>query len=147
MISSPANYREVQQELNAEIHRTTIWPVVVSVDGNISMPEKTGFIDRDGSYIMLIPDGSFKRFKAGFLGLALREENFTRLWSSEARFVVAGTNEFPVSVQKEILELFSIFRIYNCIIVSQEPYAIDREYRRLENINDLDTGIKFGVYT
>jgi hypothetical protein len=32
VISSPSNYRDVQQELIAEIHRTAIWPVVVCVD-------------------------------------------------------------------------------------------------------------------
>ena len=49
MISSPATYRDVQQELIAEIHRTSIWPIVVNVDGNISIPEKSDFIDRDGN--------------------------------------------------------------------------------------------------
>ena len=71
MISSPSTYRDVQQELIAEIHRTSIWPVVVTVDGNISMPEKSDFIDRDGSYIILIPDGNLKSFKAEILGLAI----------------------------------------------------------------------------
>jgi archaellum component FlaG (FlaF/FlaG flagellin family) len=42
----------VQQELVEEIHRISIWPVVVIVDGNISKPYKTDFIDRDGSYII-----------------------------------------------------------------------------------------------
>jgi hypothetical protein len=61
----------VQQELIAEIHRTSIWPVVVAVDGNISKQNKTGFIDGDGSYIILIPDGNFKNFLAEVLGLIL----------------------------------------------------------------------------
>jgi hypothetical protein len=147
VISSPANYREVQQELIAEIHRTAIWPVVVTVDGNISIPEKTNFIDKDWSYIILLPDGSFKSFKAQLKGLAITRGIFTRLWNSEARFVVAGTKEFPTSIQKEIFDHFSRARIYNCIIVSQEPYAIDKEYSRMENMNDVDTGMKFGVYT
>jgi len=30
----------VQQELIAEIHRTSIWPVVVTVDGNIALRMK-----------------------------------------------------------------------------------------------------------
>jgi len=60
VISSPAIYRDVQQELIAEIHRTSIWPVDVTVDGNISIPEKSDFIDRDGSYIILIADGNTK---------------------------------------------------------------------------------------
>jgi len=51
VISSPAAYRDAQQELIAEIHRTAMWSVVVTVDSNISMPEESDFIDRDGSYI------------------------------------------------------------------------------------------------
>jgi hypothetical protein len=47
--TSSANYRDVQQELSAEIQLTAIWPAVFSVDGNISKPDKTDFIDRDGS--------------------------------------------------------------------------------------------------
>jgi hypothetical protein len=49
VISSPSTYRDVQQELIAEIHRTSTWSVVVSVGGNISKPKKTDFIDKDGS--------------------------------------------------------------------------------------------------
>ena len=60
MISSPSNYRAVQRELIAEIHRTSLWPVVVTVGGNISKRDKTDFIDRDGSYIILTPDGNFE---------------------------------------------------------------------------------------
>jgi hypothetical protein len=40
VISSPSKYRDVQQELIAETQRTAIWPVVVSVDGNISERSK-----------------------------------------------------------------------------------------------------------
>ena len=64
VISSPAAYRDVQQELIAEVHRTSIWSVVVNVDGNIIKPDETGFIDRDGSYIILLPNENFKRFVA-----------------------------------------------------------------------------------
>jgi hypothetical protein len=60
LISSPVSYRDVQEELIAEIHRTAIWPVVVSVDGNISKPDQIDYIDGDGSYIILIADGSIK---------------------------------------------------------------------------------------
>ena len=69
MISSTSTYRDVQQELIARIQRTAIWPVVVTVDGNISIPDKSDFIDRDGSYIILIPDGNIKSFKAEINGL------------------------------------------------------------------------------
>jgi hypothetical protein len=49
----------VQQELIAEIHRTSLWPTVVTVEGNISKPNETDFVDIEGSYIILIPDGNF----------------------------------------------------------------------------------------
>jgi archaellum component FlaG (FlaF/FlaG flagellin family) len=61
----------VQQELIAEIQPTAIWPVVVTVDGNISKPDETDFIDRDGSYIILISDGDINSLKAEILGLIL----------------------------------------------------------------------------
>jgi hypothetical protein len=91
VISSPSTYRDVQRELFAEIHRTAIWPVVVTFDGNIRLPDKTDFIDRDGSYIILIPDRNFKSFEAEINGPAKgRENKFTKVWNSETRFVVAG---------------------------------------------------------
>jgi hypothetical protein len=96
VISSPLNYRDVQQELITEIHRTSIWPVVVTVDGSISKPDKTDFIHRDCSYIILIPDGNIKRLEAEINVLALNQTKFTRLWNYEARFVVAGANEFSM---------------------------------------------------
>ena len=46
VISSPATNRDVQQELIAEIQRTSFWSVVVTVEGNISIPKNSGFIDR-----------------------------------------------------------------------------------------------------
>jgi len=68
VISSPATYRDVQQELIAEIHRTAIWPAVVNVDGNISIPEKSDFVDRNGSYIILIPDENIKTLSLKLMG-------------------------------------------------------------------------------
>ena len=53
MISSPAAYRDIHQELIAEIQRTSFWPVVVNVDGNIRKPNESDFIDRDGSYYQM----------------------------------------------------------------------------------------------
>jgi len=147
VISSPRKYRDVQQELIAEIHRTSIWPVVVNVDGNINIPEKSDFIDRDGNYIILIPDGNIGSFRAEFSGLAQESNKYKRLWNSEARFVVAGANEFSTLEQRNILNSFSILRIYNCIIVSQEHYAIDKEDSSPKNVNDVYTGMKLGVYT
>jgi hypothetical protein len=51
LVSLPANYRDVQLELITEIHRNSVWPVVVTVDGNINKPNKTDFIDRDGNLL------------------------------------------------------------------------------------------------
>jgi hypothetical protein len=101
VISSPAAYRDVQQELIAEIRRTSLWPVVVTVDGNISKPDETEFIDRDGSYIILIPDWNIKSLKAEINELDKGQGQFTRLWIYEARlfcgwsklFLNVATNE------------------------------------------------------
>ena len=148
MISSPNSYRDVQQELIAEIHRNCMWPVVVTVDGNISIPEKSDFIDRDGSYIIVTPDGNIKSVKTDILGLIVDQGNkFTILWNSEARFVVAGANEFSMSQQMDIFEYFSRLRIYNSIIVSQNLDVIDKEYIRPTKDNEVSTGMKLVVYT
>jgi hypothetical protein len=71
VISSPANKRDVQQEMIAEIQRTSIWPVVVTVDGNIRIAEKSEFIDRDGCYIILITHGNIESIIAEISGLIL----------------------------------------------------------------------------
>jgi hypothetical protein len=102
----------VQQELIAEIHRTAIWPVVVTFDGNISIPDETDFIDRDGSHIILIPYGNSKRFVAAIDGIAKDGTTFKRVWNSESRFVVAGANEFSMSQKMEIFDSFSKLRIW-----------------------------------
>jgi hypothetical protein len=60
---------------------------------------------------------------------------------------VAGTNDFSMSQQKDIFDYFSKFRIYNCIIVSQDHYVINKEYSRSINVNVVDTGMRLGVYT
>jgi hypothetical protein len=107
VISSQGTYRNVQQELIAENHTTFIWPVVVTVDWNISIKEESDFIDRDGSYIILIPDGNIKSFQVEFNGLAEgRNNKFTSLWNSKTRFVVAGANEFPMLQQTDIINYF-----------------------------------------
>ena len=138
----------MQQELIADFHRISIWPVVVTVDGNISMNNKTDFIDRFGSYIILIPDGNFKNFLFEINGIAQDTEyKFTSLWNSEARFVVAGSNSFSMSQQTAIFDYFSKRRIYNCIIVSQEYDVINYEYSKPKNVNDIDAGMKLAVYT
>ena len=147
VISSPSNYRDVQQELIAEIHRTSVWPVVVTVDGNFIKTDETSFIDRDGSYIILIPDGNIKYIHAELLELHLdRKNKFTKIWNSEARFVVAAANELSMSQLKEIFDDLSIFRVYNCIIVCREHYEITKKYRSQINANDVDAVMKLGVY-
>jgi hypothetical protein len=137
----------VQQELIAEIHPSSIRPVVVTVDGNISIPEEKDFIDRDSNCIILIKDGSFESFVAEVNGLILGRGKFNSFWNSESGFVVAGTNEFSTWLQTKIFHYFSLLRIYNCIIVSQEHYVIDKEYSRQINGNDINTSMKLGVYT
>jgi hypothetical protein len=148
VISATATYRDVQMELIAEIHRTSTWPVVVTVDGIISKTDETEFIDKDGSYIILIPDGNIESFKVQFNGLAEgRNNKSTRFWNSEARFVVAGANEFSMSQQTDIFEYFSKFRIYNCIIVSHGHYVIDNVYSRPIIHNDVDRSVQLGVFS
>jgi hypothetical protein len=93
----------VQQELIAEIHSIYNWPVVVTVDGKIAVPEESYFVHRDGSYIILIPNGNIKSLEAEINGLAFERTEFTRLWSSKARFFVAGANEFSTLQQKTYL--------------------------------------------
>jgi len=57
------------------MHRTSTWPVVVTDDGNISKPEGSDFIDSDGSYIILIPDGNIECLEAEVSGLSLDREH------------------------------------------------------------------------
>jgi hypothetical protein len=96
----------------------------------------------------LIPDGNLTSLKAELNGLALgRQNNFIKIWNSEARFVVAGVNEFSMSQQTDIFDYLSKFRIYNCIIVCREHYVMDKEFSRSINVNDVDRGMKLGVYT
>jgi archaellum component FlaG (FlaF/FlaG flagellin family) len=68
VISSPASYRDVQKELIAEFHVTANWPVVVIVDGNINKPNKTDYMDKDGSYIILRQDRNFKFVRPNLMG-------------------------------------------------------------------------------
>jgi hypothetical protein len=140
-------YGDLQQLFITEIHRTAIWPVVVTVDGNTSKPHKTDYIDGDGSYIILVPDGKIESLKNEITGLLVVRNEFKRYWNSEARFVVAGTNEFSLSQQTDIFDFFSKLRIYNCIIISPEQYVIDNEYGRQIEVNYVDTIVKFGVYS
>jgi hypothetical protein len=88
----------VQQELIGEIQRNFIWSLVVSLDGNISIPDEADFVVRAGSYIILKPDGNIKSLKAEINGLAEDEEyKFKILWNSETRFVVAGADKISMS--------------------------------------------------
>ena len=60
---------------------------------------------------------------------------------------MAGSSQFSMSQQTDIFNIFSKFGIYNCIIVSQEHYVIDKEYSRQTNFNNAETDMKLGVYT
>ena len=140
VISSPSADRDVQLELIAEIHRTAIWPVVVTVDGNISKHTETDCIDRDGGYIILMPDGNLNIFQAELKVPAVDQEfNHTRIWNCESRFVVAGAKVFTKSQKTDIFDYLSKFRICNCIIISREHYVIGEKYSSLMKINDVDT--------
>jgi hypothetical protein len=96
----------VQQELIAEMHRISIWPVVVTVDGNISIHDKTDFIKIDGSYIILIPEGNIKSLLVEIIWLVRGSGEGVRFWNSETRFVVAGANNFSMLQQRAIFDLF-----------------------------------------
>ena len=138
----------MQQELIAEIYRTSNWPVVVTVHGNIIIPEKSYVIDRDGSYIIFTPDGNIESIDAEILGLILdRKNEFTRIWNSESRFVVAGANELSVSQQTDSLVYSSQIRIYYLIFANEKYNVIHKGYNRPTNGNDVGTSKKLGVYT
>jgi hypothetical protein len=146
VISSPSTYRDVKQELIAEIHRTAFWPVV-NVDGNIRKPDKSDITDKYVFFIMLIQDGNVEGFLAENAGLFFVRDKLTRIWNYDARFVVAGAKKFSMSQQKRIFNAFSELRIYNCIIVSLEHDVIRTEYSRQETFNEVDTGMKLAVYS
>jgi hypothetical protein len=120
----------VQEELIAGIHRAFMWPVVVTVDGNISKPNKRDFKPGDDFYILLTIGGNIKGLNVGIIGLFEGRDKFTYLWNIKPRFLVAGANEFSMSQQSDIFHFFSKHRIPNCIIVSQEHYVIDNGYNR-----------------
>jgi hypothetical protein len=137
----------VQNKLTAEIHRTSLWSVVVIFDGNICKPNRTDFIDRNGSYIILMPDRDIKGFKVEINGLAEgRENEFTKIWNSEARVVVAGQMNSQCR-RKRIYLLFLKHRIYNCISISQENYVIYKEYGTIITVNDKVRGKKLKLFT
>ena len=75
------------------------------------------------------------------------KHSFTRFWNSDVLFVVVGANEFTKSQQTDIRNYFSKLKKYNCIVISQEHYVIDKENKSSLNINDVDTVTKLGVYT
>jgi hypothetical protein len=148
VISSPSTYQDVQQELIAEIQKISVWPVVVNVDGNIRITNfEADFTDRDGSYIVLIPDGNIESLMTEIVSLEVDETNYTGLWNSEARFVVAGANKFSIRQQRIIFNYFSKSRLYNCIIISQGHNVVEKKQSRQINVNYVDKHMKFEVYT
>jgi hypothetical protein len=99
------------------------------------------------SYIILIPDGNSESLFAEINGLFIGRNGLKRFWNFDSRFVVAGANKFSMSLQKNIFHILSLFRIYNCIIVSPEHAVTDTEYSRPETFNELDTGMKLALYS
>ena len=147
VISSPSSYRDVQQELIAEIQQTKIWPVV-TLNGNFSENDEKVFIDRDGSYIILTQNENIWNLLNEFHSLKKNRETKYRIsWNFEARFVVAGANEFSMEQMQLISIFFRSVRMYNFVIVSQEHYEINNELSSTINFNDVDTGMKLGTYT
>jgi hypothetical protein len=59
---------------------------------------------------------------------------------------LAAANKFPMWHQIEIFNLLSHFRIYNCIIVSQEYHIIDKQNSIPIEVIGVDTGMKLVVY-
>ena len=55
---------------------------------------------------------------------------------------MAGGDEFSMSQQLEMFDYFPKFRIYNCIIVSQEHDIISKEHSSPSKANDVGSGIK-----
>jgi hypothetical protein len=107
VISSLSTYQDVQQELTAKIQGPSIWAVVVTGYGDIDRNDETGFIDKDGSYIFLIPDGGVRNFAIVFSFLLKdREIGFKNVWNYEARFVMATANEILMTQKWQILFLF-----------------------------------------
>jgi len=99
---------------------------------------------------MLLPDGYISKCFNHFLFLQIvlnRENKFKIVWNFEARFVVATANKFSTWQKIEIFINLSVYRIYNIIIVSPEQYETNKELMRQIKVNDVDTGMKFGVYT
>ena len=44
--------------------------------------------------VILTPDGNIKTLRAEINGFGVDRNEFTRVWNSEARFVVVGANKF-----------------------------------------------------
>ena len=77
----------MQQELITEIHRIATSPAVITVNGNISKPNKRDFKNRDKCYIILIPDGNIESLKTKINRRGEGRDKFTRLWNSKARLL------------------------------------------------------------
>jgi archaellum component FlaG (FlaF/FlaG flagellin family) len=61
-----------------EIQTASNWPIVVAVNGDINIPERTNVIDRDGSYIILLPDGNITNFRTQMNRLATAKFGYRR---------------------------------------------------------------------
>jgi hypothetical protein len=67
----------VQQELITGIHWAFMWPVVVTVYGNISKPNKRDSKPGDDFYIILILGGNIKGLNVEIIGLFEGRDKFT----------------------------------------------------------------------
>jgi hypothetical protein len=56
--------------------------------------------------VILIPDENIRTYKVAIIGLAGGGDKFTRLWNSEARFIVAAANKFSMSTQTDKFDFF-----------------------------------------
>jgi len=97
--------------------------------------------------VILKSDWNKKSLNNERKGLSLVRNEYKRFWNSEARFVVAGANEFSMPQLKYIFHYFSKLRIYNCVIVSPEQCVIDKEYGSQINANNVDNVLNFEDYT
>jgi hypothetical protein len=97
--------------------------------------------------VILIPDGNLKNFQAEINRLAKGKE----MNSQVSRILKVGLlwleqRNSQCRNKRIYLIISKKLRIYNSIIVSQKQYVINKVYSKLINVNDVDTGMKLGVY-
>jgi hypothetical protein len=158
VISLPSTGRDlnnnVEQQLTSYIQQSSIWPLVISRGRHIGNIGEINFIHGDGSYIILISNGSFSSFSDQINRLALIKNKFTRYWNSEARFIVSEIQKNPVAdyeeLRKKILDIFARLKIFNCVIVFQEWNIPEKQpSKRIHKTGESEEyteDMKLGVY-